>query len=356
MTDEQLDRMIREADPYGSELMDRLAGADQALLNEIVSSGRKARKARKARWAGVARRIAGPVATAAAVTAVLCVVAVESQSDAPSAAPSSPAGTATAPVLSPELALKAAEDNPRLLIEEPGWKATTVYGFAEKNGTIGFTNGDRELEFDWYPADQYDSYYRDRLGVSAPESATVDGMAGSRFTYSANDFAIMLKPRNGLFVEMRTGITGWTRAGFDQLLPHIKQVDARTFLAAMPPEIVTPDRAAAAADKVLADIPLPPGFDKSSLQALGANDPYQFGAEVTKKVGCGWIAAWKQARQTGDQAGVKRAQDAMKSSHHWTVLKQMESEGAWSQSFWMIADGLAAGHLVSGSEESLECN
>jgi hypothetical protein len=352
MTDEQIDRMIREADPYRSELMDRLEGADQALLDDIVSSPSVTRR----RFTDFARRVAGPIAAAAAVTAVLTFVAVENKADEPSvAAPSAPIGTSTAPALTPDLALKAAEDNPRLLIDEPGWKATTVYGFAEKTGTIGFTNGDRELEFDWYPADQYTSYYQDRLGVSPPEPATVDGMPGSRFTYSPDDFAVMLKPRDGLFVEMRTGIKGWTRAKFDALLPHIKQVDAKTFLAAMPPEIVTPDRAAAAADKVLADIPLPPGFNKSSVESLGANDPYQFGAEVTKVVGCGWIASWKQARLAGDRTGVKRAENAMESSHNWKVLKQMESEGAWSQSFWEIADGMAAGHLVSGSEESLEC-
>jgi hypothetical protein len=180
-------------------------------------------------------------------------------------------------------------------------------------------------------------------------------MAGDRFTYSATDFAVMLKPRDGLFVEMRTENGSWTRAGFDEVLPHIKQVDAKTFLAAMPPEIVTPDRAAAAADRVLADIPLPPGFDKASLQALGANDSYQFGAEVTKVVGCGWIGDWKHARATGDAAEVKRAVAAMTSSHHWAVLQQMESQGAWSQSFWEIADSMARGDLLSGSEESLEC-
>lgn len=336
------DDILRDADPYRPEVMNHLDGADQDLLDEIVTGRRPARQ-----W-----RLAAPIGAAAAVVAVLGFVALQHQAgDSTTAGPTTAAPAAAGPGLD----LKAVEDNPRLLIEEPGWKATTVYGFAEKTGTIRFSDGHRDLEFDWYPADQYDSYYTDRLDVSAPEAATVDGMAGSRFTYSATDFAVMLKPRNGLFVELRTGTEGWTRAGFDQTLTHIKQVDARTFLAAMPPEIVTPDRAGSAAQKVLADIPLPPGFNRAALQDLGVNDPYQFGAEVTKVVGCGWIADWKQARSTGDIAEVKRAANAMKSSHNWTVLKQMESEGAWSQSFWEIADSMAKGKLVSGSEESLEC-
>lgn len=81
---------------------------------------------------------------------------------------------AAPPVFAPG-ALQAAEDNPRLLIDEPGWKATHVYGFADEEGTIAFVNGSRQVEMNWYPADQYDHYYQDRLEVSPPEPVQVDG-------------------------------------------------------------------------------------------------------------------------------------------------------------------------------------
>ena len=68
------------------------------------------------------------------------------------------------------------------------------------------------------------------------------------------------------------------------------RVDVRTWLAALPANIVTPDRAGAAAAEVLADVPLPPGFDVGSLDVRGADDPYQFGAAMTGRVGCAWIA------------------------------------------------------------------
>lgn len=73
------------------------------------------------------------------------------------------------------------------------------------------------------------------------------------------------------------------------------------------------------------------------------------------KIGCGWIAAWEKARRTGDPVGVARAAAAMSSSHHWPVLGDMAPQGAWSESFWMIADGMAAGHLPDGAKQSLEC-
>ena len=52
---------------------------------------------------------------------------------------------------------------------------------------------------------------------------------------------------------------------------------------------------------------LPPGFDRAALDGLGTNDPYQFGAEVTSLVGCGWIDECLRAERAGDGAAVKRA-------------------------------------------------
>ena len=126
----------------------------------------------------------------------------------------------------------------------------------------------------WYPADQYDGYYKDRLEVSAPEPVEVDGRPGDVFTYSAGDFAVMLRPRDGAFVELRTGGGGWNRVEFDRVLGRIAHVDVQTWLAALPPQIVTPERAAEKAAKVLADVPLPPGFDPAAaVEGLGSTTP-----------------------------------------------------------------------------------
>jgi hypothetical protein len=165
--------------------------------------------------------------------------------------------TSTGPVAYSQLVLQAAEQNPRLLIDEPGWTATTVYGFAEKEGTIAWSKGGLELEMNWYPASAYNGYYEDRKDVSAPEAVTVDGQAANRFTYTEHDWAVMLTPKGGTFVELRTG-GNWTRAEFDRVVSHVVHADVQTWLAALPPEIVTPDKVSSAADKVLADIPLPP--------------------------------------------------------------------------------------------------
>jgi hypothetical protein len=231
---------------------------------------------------------------------------------------------------------------------------TSVYGFADENGDIFFEKGDRSLNITWYPEKQYAGYYQDRLGVSRPQAATVGDWPGDVFTYAANDYAIMLRPRDGLFAELRTG-GNWTRASFDALLTKVKRVDAKTFVAALPAEIVTPDKAAEAANRILADVPMPPRFDTDSLLTFGTNDPYQFGAQVTARVGCAWIAEWQRADKAGDKKARGRAEQAMRSSHDWKVLKSMVDEGDWAEAFWEMADKVADGKVSPDYRQSLGC-
>ena len=356
MTDEQLDRAIRAADPYRAGVIGRLDGAEQELLEEIMSVPTSVAPP-PSRWSRRApvRRLAGAAAAAAVLAGVVAVAVV--QRERPAAPIAAPATSAAAPrptVMTREMVLKAAESNPRLLIDQPGWKAVTVYGFAEAEGTIAFRNGERELEMTWYPADQYQGYHQDRLAVSAPEAVQVAGQRGDLFRYSDSDFAVMLRPRGDSFTEMRTS-ANWTRADFDAVLADIEFVDVRTWLAALPPQIVTPDKVSQAAAKVLADVPLPPGFDIASLRVDGANDPYQFGARVTGEVGCGWIAEWLRADRVGDDDARARAAAAMKSSRDWDVLRQMNDEGDWPEAFWQVADDVAAGRPPAGFADALGC-
>ncbi len=357
MTDEHLDRVVRDADPY-RPVIGHLDEAAQNLLEEIMSvpslepvAGPPGKRPRRNLLSGLA---AGGVAATLLAALVAVSVMTDAQPDGDSGATPQVTSEATGPGAYSAMVLKAAEEHPRLLIDQPGWKATTVYGFAEQAGTIGFSNGGRQLEMNWYPAAQYDSYHEDRLRVSAPEPVRVDGWRADLFRYSASDFAVMLRPRDGSFVELRTG-SAWTRGEFDRVLADVVRVDARTWLAALPPEIVTPERVDEQAAKILADVPIPPGFDTTTLSGLGTNDPYQFGAKVTGRIGCAWIAEWLRAKKAGDDAAVDRAAEALRSSHRWAVLHQMNDEGDWPEVFWETADEVAAGDPPAGYEDALDC-
>ncbi|MEV4812203.1 hypothetical protein [Micromonospora avicenniae] len=356
MTDEHLDQLVRDADPYRPDVIEHLDGAQQTLLEEIMSVPTlhhllfEPPQPHPLVRRGTVRRTAGALTAAVLLAGVLAVPAVfpDHRDDRPAA----PAGT---PIMYSAAAIKAAEENPRLLINQPGWKVTTVYGFAEQQGTIAFRNGKAELEMNWYPADTYDDFYADRLRTGKPEPVTVDGWSGHLFTYSAGDFAVLLRPRDGVLVELRT-VTRWAPDTFDRLLTDVVRVDARTWLAALPAEVVTPDRVAARAADALADVPLPPKFDAAALGHIGTNDPYQFGVEVTRRVGCAWISEWFRAERTGDDAALKQAGDALLSSHKWRVLHQMNEKGDWPEVFWEVADKVAAGNPPIDYVPALGCD
>ncbi|MFD2762854.1 hypothetical protein [Micromonospora eburnea] len=355
MTDEHFDQLVRNADPYRPDIIGHLGGAQQALLEEITAVPPlhqllEPPRPRTPAPRGMVRRTAGALAAAAVLAGVLAAPAVLPEH--PDDSPAAPAGT---PIVYSAAAIKAAEDNPRLLINRPGWKVTTVYGFAEQEGTIRFRDNRRELEMNWYPAGSYEGFYADRLRVSKPEPVTVDSWPGDLFIYNTGDFEVLLRPRDGVIVALRTS-GNWTRDSLGRVLSDVVRVDARTWLAALPAQVVTPDRVAAEAARVLADVPLPPEFDTATLGDIGANVPYHFGAEVIGRVGCAWIAEWLRAKRTGDDAALQRATDALRGSHRWRVLHQMNEKGDWPEVFWEIADDVVAGNPPATYAQGLGCS
>lgn len=352
MTEEHFDRLVREADPARLDLVGQLDAVKESLLGEIMSESTLGRFVEPPRRQPRVRRFAGVAAVVVVLAGVLAVSVLPGEPEEVGEMASAP--SAGAPVVYSPVAMRAAEKNPRLLINRPGWKATNVSGFTQEAGTITFRNGGRELEFDWYPADGYADRYADRLHVSRPKAVQVDGWPGDQFEYSASDFEVLLRPRDGVFVELQTG-GDWSRKEFARVLANVVRADARTWLGALPPEIVIPERARARASEVLADVPLPPGFDVATLVDVGINDPYHFGAAVTSRVGCGWIAEWQRARASGDEAGVRRAVEALRSSHGWQVLRDMDKAGDWPEVFWEYADEIAAGTLRPSYVQGLDC-
>ena len=281
MTDKRADRLVQNADSYDPDAVRDLHGADQALLEEIMSKPPVKllipKRQRRVLLSGI-----GLVAAAALTVAVAAPSVLSNHHDGPEVAgPTQGQGqsvhTDKGQIFYAAATIEAAEQNPRLLIDEPGWKVTQVYGFTKDNGTIEFTNGDRSVEMNWYPAAGYDGYYQDRLGVSEPEPTTIDGQQSDLFRYSANDFAVMLKPDGISFAELRVQGNWNGKSEILAVLAKVKKVDVQTWLAALPPEVVTPPRAGAVTEQITADMTLPTGFNKAKYANLGTNDRYQFG-------------------------------------------------------------------------------
>lgn len=361
MSDEQLDQILRNAMPYDGREIDFL-GAENALLEEIMSTSKPH---------GLRRRIATAVAVAAAATAAIGVPAIidERSGDPVVAQPQQTPGQQQTPVVTDRIrftsaALEVAKLNPRVLVTEPGWKVRYLEGFDPTTGGMMFQLGPDEWKDDedghinlapsfdihWYPADQYESYRQDRAHERGVQHLEVLGQRAQMISYSARDHAVMLPPEGEVFIELR-GSVGDEDAFKRFLAESIEKVDVAAWLAAMPAEAVTAVNADERLEQVVADIPLPPGFEKTQLAEAVALDRYQFGAEVTGQVTCGWIAAWEQ----GDAAGKAAAVEALASSRDWKILREMDADGDYPDLIWQYADEIAAGKAPEGYRGGLGC-
>ncbi|MGI9157669.1 MAG: hypothetical protein ACR2FG_13725 [Marmoricola sp.] len=238
--------------------------------------------------------------------------------------------------------------DPHLLVDEPGWKITRVDGFASDPGDIRFARGKADLEVNWYNASLYRGRYEDRQHTRKAAPVQVLGADGSMFTNSARDFTVILPVQGKVFLELRG--QGLAHPAFLDLLGALKYVDTHTWLAAMPASVVKPTDETRVADEMLADVPLPTGFDRSTLPTGGANGYYSYGARVSGTVVCSWIDEYRTARGDHNASAMKRAGDALATSHHWKVLHRMDKPGDWPEVVWAISDEIAAGKLLPPSQ------
>jgi hypothetical protein len=147
---------------------------------------------------------------------------------------------------------------------------------------------------------------------------------------------------DGVVFEFRAGVDEST---FRSLLASLAIVDHEEWIAALPDTVVT-DRSAAVSE-YLSDIPLPPGFDATSLKAGPEEYWYQVGADVAGAVTCAWIDQWAAAKATQDQAAVDQAVDGLGTSREWRILIDMSAEGDFSQVVWEYADAIAGDGTVT---------
>lgn len=350
MTDEQIDRLVRSADRHVPESIGSLHGAGEALLEEIM------RTPRQPKHDGALRHWRRPLVGALVAAAVLAVLVTVPRLQGSEPGPAGErevvqAGTGSDEIVYTAAAIKVAENNPRLLIDEPGWKVTTVCGFEKDSGLVVFRMGERELEMNWYPARSYGAYYDDRLEISDPEPVSTSDQSGLLFRYSATDVEAILPADGPTFVMIRTNSGFADEADARRVLGKVGRVSVDTWLAAMPPEVVVPGKAAEVAAEIVADIPLPPGFDQAGLVAEGVNSRYHFGAKIVDGVMCGWFNEWQRAASAGDSAGVSRVVEALKTTKSWKILTEMQdlggeySEGPWELAKQVTADDDPLVHL-----------
>jgi hypothetical protein len=283
-------------------------------------------------------------------------------------------------------AVEVAEANPRLLVTAPGWSIIHARNFEAERGELVYGDGEhpaygpggRQLDLDWRPA----SYYRERLReaghacchVSAPVTSTLLGQRATTFHFAGQrpNYATVLSPQGNVFAEV-VGTLGSKRE-YEAVLDSLRSVDVDTWLAAMPAEVVRPAARSATIAGMLRGVPVPPGFDASTLRFRGTpaspgsegssllsesalTDRFMLAKSVTGAIACGWVRSWLSATRAGDDSATQEAVDAMATAAHWPVLLQMVREkgfrgGAlpphgqgWPSEILAAGQEIAHGHL-----------
>lgn len=334
MNDRELDRLIARVNPYGDRTVADLptGGAEADLLEELMDSptltpiGEPARPPRRIR-----RRLV--LVAVAAVTALIALGGV--------VVPRLGGPAAPAPAYAAEL-VAVAEANDRVLID--GWKVDRVIEFSTTYGEMFFRKGKKEVSLNWYLAKDYQMYLRDRGYVSKPEKVEVLGRTGSMFHYSTAEKAAMLPPKGPTFLEIRANLG--SEKEFRAMLGKLRAVDVNTWLAALPDATVTPDEKAAMIKKMLTDIPLPEGFDTRTLKTGTTTERVYVGVDVAGGVTCAWIDRWAAAKSAGDREGVREAITALRSTRSWNILKELNSQGGFSEQVWEMVDLVVAGKVA----------
>jgi hypothetical protein len=327
--------LLREARPDAAGPSPQLARATRRkLLSEIAVPGSRRRK--------LPRRAVLIAASAAVAAAVLVGVTLSGRSG----------GTAWAAPL-----VELAETAPRLLVDTPGWNVTRADEFGSGYGEMTFSNGERRLDLHWERGADFGRKLGDphsdteRLGTTAVQGATV-----RLFRYAGSSDFVATWSQGGYGLQAR-GVAP-DLGTFTDLVGTLHGASVDTWLSAMPESVVKPNAKGRVVLAMLEGVPLPPRFDIVALlrtESQTVLDRYQLGAHVTGAVACAWLDRWVVARRTGDRAAIRQAIGALKTSHQWRALREMQAEGAYPRVLWQYADAAAKdGRIEAGKQLTVE--
>jgi hypothetical protein len=237
-----------------------------------------------------------------------------------------------------------AQRSPLMLIDDPAWQVT----YADENGNEGelrFTNGQREAELAWQSG-PLSELLDDRLdtGTDHDTHGVVNGTA-TIVQYDGSDEYTALWNADGLVLEFRTQASNVDE--FAGLLDALAVVDVDSWLTALPSSVIEAADQSAVVSDILAGIPLPDGFDTSSLaDDAGIKDRYQLGARVVGAVSCAWIEQWVDATEAGNADAAQQATEAMDTSSQWAILQEMNELGEYGKVLQTQVDAMHTGGQV----------
>jgi len=357
-----------------------LNGAEIEMLESIVSTPLNRRSAAPREARPRSRRTMVPgrrrLALLAAATAVIAA--------ALALLPSGERTGGPPPAFAASL-VRLANNSPLVLLRAPGWHVVYTYEQPGGYGEMHFVRGPatangmprdasdtprpvsgaassnrpkpisnmapaagRVASLIWTKADRSDRRY---LAGGHQHARTDLGVSVRRYVYEggtkrAFDITASFIYR-GRVLSFRATVSSMSM--FRSELRALTAVDTTTWLKAMPPSVVNSANSSHVVHDMLRGIPLPKGFNASRIRGSRlVQNRYDLGAAVTGTIACMWFADWNRARHAGDQAAVKHAIAAMSTAPHWPVLRQMASQGGWSQVLIQYAQAMRQGKILGG--------
>ena len=337
-----LDALLAMADPVG-RARDADGGVHAAmdeLRQAIVASPPAGMRPASTRGSRRRRRLTLRVALAAVTILAAGWIAVLALDDGDRA------GTAWGAEL-----VRFAESSPLVLLDEPGWHIDYADEQSAQEGEMHFRRGNlaadlqsaavkgadtpqTTAQLNWRSGDLAD-WERDRA-ASAELTTTgpVLGTTARIYQYAGGrpghrDVTALWNSGDHV-LEFRAGVADV--GAFRTMLAQLRKVDADAWLSALPASVVKTADRTAVITAMLRGIPLPSGFDASTIQGPRlSRDRYQLGAAVSGTVACTWFRRWLEARNRGDHAAVRAAIDAMATAKDWPILDEMSKTGDYPE-------------------------
>ena len=326
MNDQELDDLIARATPVTDEQVASwdLAASFTEVCEEIMSNSTVQHTPDQAdttlatvltpgpsgrpRW----RRFAAVAAVAAAIIGISLVVNVRGETQSPAAW--------AAPLV------EFAQRSPLILLNDPQWIVTRADEFDAEQGEMTFGNVTtaQEADLTWRNGRISDS----DEGLTNLGSRVVVNRNAEIIRYDGYDTFAAVWVVDGRLLEFRSDQA--SVEDFYNVLDKLTAVDVDAWLSAMPASVIEQADQPAVIAEMLTGMPLPNGFDVSSLDGdADISDRYQLGVRVVGSVSCAWIESWLDATESGDQEAAQAATDALNTYKNWPIVDEMNKEGAY---------------------------
>jgi len=268
--------------------------------------------------------------------------------------------------------VRFAEASPLLLLEGPGWRVQDVSEERRREGIEGWmefvtgkpvpdetvtASGDEDVMYEsgraapavrqrqvelfwrqgtleeWASMQRRSPHPHGQRWIELPVLDTT-AQVDTRAEFFANQGGpgnrrmVALWSEDGFVLELKAAVP--SQAAFEERLKWLARVDLRTWLDAMPPNVVKAGDHDAVVREMLRGVPVPSDFAPTLIPNEGlTTNRSRVAGSVTGVVSCLWFRQWGDARRAGEEAAALEAERAMATFKRWPIVRQTKAEAGY---------------------------